>query len=672
MSFLNILFLVGAVGIAGPILAHLLARPRFKRIPFTMMQFLEAGEMESQRRRRFRNILILLLRCAIILCIVLGFAGPVFEEKVAATEDQATVIVGVDDSLSLAYENRFEESRNAIEQRLAALPADARITIVGLASGQRLQEADVPTAVAFLKQLEPVPATAVLSNLLNSLPPSGEHAGNLSVYLASDFTPHMLGQISGHGEPATVSNYEALFPTDPTPPTNGRIISVRPSAPTAEVLQLAVVLEHQGAEVAHLEIQAHIGDSETVVAPVTLHPGRRGSVTLRLPNEDTSGESIPVTVSVRTNDGLAADNHHYLGVAFPERSETYVLILCTNRREAFLVQTALDALGNSLPHFQFTTQVMPYGLLDPSSLQVADTVIVTAADPALERVSDALETFVKDGGQLITFLGREQDESTLKTLYTRGLLPAHPLELKENAITLTAAVAPTRSSKASGALRALQNYDLGGYVFDAWYACEMAPDSEAQWFLESGDALLYRRESGAGETILLNTSADDSLSGLSKSPAVLPLYSYLLGTEGTLLVASFDADAPIRFTCAPSSASENRSVIITTPAGQRRDGEFAQGSLRAPPLNELGIATSTTPGAPVYLGLNVPPGETDLTPATEAQIQGAMARLFRKASAETAQEGNHTTARTHFSAWALAAALGLLLLETFVANRMVR
>ena len=349
-----------------------------------------------------------------------------------------------------------------------------------------------------------------------------------------------------------------------------------------------------------------------------------------------------------------------------------MLILCTNRREAFLVQTALDALGESLPHLQFTTQVMPYGLLNASSLQVADTVIVTAAGPALKNVSEALETFVRDGGQLITFLGRGQDESTLKDLYTRGLLPANPISRIESAITLTAAAAPTRSSNASGALRALQNYDLGGYVFDAWYRCEMGPDSEAQWFLESGDALLYRRELGAGETILLNTSADDSLSGLSKSPAVLPLYSYLMGTEGTLLVADFGTDESIRYAYAPSSLSENRPVVITTPTGQRRDGKFEQGNLRAAALTELGIATYDTPEAPVYLGVNVPPGETDLTPATEAQIQGAMARLFRKASPEASDEGDHTTERTHFSAWALTAALGLLLLETFVANRMVR
>ena len=51
MSFLNILFLAGIAGVAGPVLAHLLARPRFRRIPFTMMQFLEEGQIESHRRR---------------------------------------------------------------------------------------------------------------------------------------------------------------------------------------------------------------------------------------------------------------------------------------------------------------------------------------------------------------------------------------------------------------------------------------------------------------------------------------------------------------------------------------------------------------------------------------------------------------------------------------------
>ncbi len=670
MSFLNILFLAGAVGIAGPILAHLLARPRFKRIPFTMMQFLEAGEMEGQRRRHFRNILILLLRCAIILCIVLGFAGPVFEEKVAATEDQTTVLVGIDDSLSLAYENRFEEQRADLLQRITALPADARVTLVGLASGQRLQESDIPGATAFLRQLEPVPATAHLGDFLSTVPPAPH--GGAQVYFASDFTPQLLDQISDHGAPITVADYEALFPPELAPPTNARIISVRTTATSADYLQLAVVVDYQGEESAQLEVEARTDTAAPVSASLSMHPGRKGSVTLRLPIDPTQGKSIPVTVSVRNEDGLAADNHYFLGVGFPESNERYVLIVCTNRREAFLAQTALEALGKELPHLRFTIQVMPYGNLNASSLQVADTVLVTSAGPALETVSDALETFVREGGQLITFLGREHDEPTLEALFKRGLLPAMPLSLSEKAISLTVNTAPTPTSGASGALRALQNYDLGGYVFDAWYTCEMGPDSEAHWFLESGDALLYRTDLGAGESILLNISADDSLSGLSKSPAILPLYSYLMGAEGTVLLADFDADEPVRYNLSFLSAAENSPVSITTPQGGRRDGRIEGGDLRAPALGELGLALSTTFDSPIYLGLNVPEGETDLTPATEEQIQNAMARLFRKQASEAEADDDSTTERTHFSAWALTAALGLLLLETFVANRMVR
>ena len=71
MSFVNWIFLFGGLAVAGPVIAHLLARPRFRRLPFTMLRFLHTGQFESQSRRKLRDLLILLLRCAIIVLIAM-------------------------------------------------------------------------------------------------------------------------------------------------------------------------------------------------------------------------------------------------------------------------------------------------------------------------------------------------------------------------------------------------------------------------------------------------------------------------------------------------------------------------------------------------------------------------------------------------------------------------
>ena len=61
MSFLNPLILIAALGIALPILAHLLNRQQVKRTDWAAMQFLNRNLRVRSRQIRLRDILLLLL-----------------------------------------------------------------------------------------------------------------------------------------------------------------------------------------------------------------------------------------------------------------------------------------------------------------------------------------------------------------------------------------------------------------------------------------------------------------------------------------------------------------------------------------------------------------------------------------------------------------------------------
>ena len=62
MSFLNPFLLLAALGIALPILAHLLNRHQPKRTDWAAMQFLNRNVRVRSRQLRLRDILLLLLR----------------------------------------------------------------------------------------------------------------------------------------------------------------------------------------------------------------------------------------------------------------------------------------------------------------------------------------------------------------------------------------------------------------------------------------------------------------------------------------------------------------------------------------------------------------------------------------------------------------------------------
>ena len=70
MSFLNPLLLVAALGVALPILAHLLNRNKVKRTDWAAMQFLDRSVRIRSRELRLKDNILLCLRCLAILVLV--------------------------------------------------------------------------------------------------------------------------------------------------------------------------------------------------------------------------------------------------------------------------------------------------------------------------------------------------------------------------------------------------------------------------------------------------------------------------------------------------------------------------------------------------------------------------------------------------------------------------
>jgi hypothetical protein len=75
INFLNPLLLLGAIGIALPILAHLLNKHQFKQTDWATMQFLNRAVNVHSRPIKLRVLLLLAPRCAGILLIVFAITN---------------------------------------------------------------------------------------------------------------------------------------------------------------------------------------------------------------------------------------------------------------------------------------------------------------------------------------------------------------------------------------------------------------------------------------------------------------------------------------------------------------------------------------------------------------------------------------------------------------------
>jgi len=142
MSLLAPLFLLGALAIGVPIVAHLMRRATRERVHFSATQFLEPTPPRLDRRNRIEHPWLLLLRCLAVAALAFGFARPFLREAPTSPTDAAAarhVVVVLDESASMQrsglWPAAFDRVRAVAEElgaadRLALVTTGRRATVV--------------------------------------------------------------------------------------------------------------------------------------------------------------------------------------------------------------------------------------------------------------------------------------------------------------------------------------------------------------------------------------------------------------------------------------------------------------------------------------------------------------------------------------------------------------
>jgi hypothetical protein len=128
MSLLAPLFLLGALAIALPVIFHLIRRTTRQRVAFSSLMFLLPSPPRLTRRSRLEHILLLLLRCAAIGLLAIGFARPFLKRAVPESPARAParrLLLLVDTSASMRRANLWAAARAKAEAVLRQTsPAD--------------------------------------------------------------------------------------------------------------------------------------------------------------------------------------------------------------------------------------------------------------------------------------------------------------------------------------------------------------------------------------------------------------------------------------------------------------------------------------------------------------------------------------------------------------------
>src|SRR5690606_19782918 len=129
MAFLNPLMLFGIAAVSVPIIIHLLNKRKFQRVTWAAMRFLKASIEKNQRRLQIEDLLLLLIRCAMVALLAILLARPAIRAATASGlfgKAETAAVVIIDNSYSMSQTDgvtsRFDQARDAATQVIDSLP----------------------------------------------------------------------------------------------------------------------------------------------------------------------------------------------------------------------------------------------------------------------------------------------------------------------------------------------------------------------------------------------------------------------------------------------------------------------------------------------------------------------------------------------------------------------
>ena len=570
--------LFGLFALAIPVLLHLLPRRHHDIIDWGAMQFLP-DSISTQRRRWLDEILLMLLRMAMITLIVVALASPIATSGfLGPLGDRASsdIVIILDGSYSMdvrvpnqrtPWEDALTWTRNQIRRER---PGDRVSIIIARAPPLWLHENAIEDKIIKPRGNPDMPGT--LAEAWKHLQ-TNSTAARKEIIVATD------GQRHGWADLATLAALDNLgdqwhadierakndglavpslrivrFGADlPKVLPNYALAPLTPSRGVAKVgqkisfqsaLHLDGFTKYQPPRQVRVEIDGKPVQNLALPEKADL---KKGQIPLTFQHRFEKEGPHVVSLFVEADDALAADNAQHVVVEIVK--ELPILLVDGDAKlsaesSSFFLQRALAA-----------PQAVPYSAL---SIQDADrpAVIVLADVPRLEAAQiDALDRFLADGGGLLIVAGeRVAKEKTFynERLYRQGQgwLPA---KLGDIGFAKDGVQPEPRSFQhtALELFRVAPDGSMNQVRFTKWWKVPLGPRDRATAIasLTNGDPFLVEKPYKLGRVILCTVPLDRRWNSTLPSTPEFPilvneLAFYLAG--GRTGATTLRDGAPIR------------------------------------------------------------------------------------------------------------------------------
>lgn len=692
MSFLNVLYLAGLSAISLPIIFHMIRRTPKGRVPFSTTMFLEASPPKITKRSRLDNWPLLLLRALAILLLVGAFARP-FLREVLDTENTAAVgsrhVVVIDTSASMQRQDLWDQ---AVEKAVGILDSANAADQFSVMSFDRR-----PTSVVTFeewKTLESATRNEITEKRIRELKPTWAHTdlGAAIVRAAesldaltrdeaeSEFTKTitLIGDLQAGSELDELQSFEwpdgvfvNLERLEVDKPTNAGVQvltdgSIDESPETWLRVYNCAESQREEFEIVWVdENGSRHGDARNVYVA----PGRSRSV--RVP---TAPRDFIASRLMLLGDDQDYDNLVHLNETGPE----HILVHYYGGDDSNDPEALRFYIDRAFPPTRFRrVQVIgpdAAGNMEPITNSVR---LVVATDGIDASRIDSLREYIKTGGTMLYVSGGAGEQQSLARL-----LEVDQLEIVEAKVDDYVMV--TDVDFAHPMFAAFDDVRFADFTrIHVWNHRSVKIDGLKDYSVlarfDDGDPAIVEKRIGKGRVILFTSGWNPSDSQLALSTKFVPLLNSMLD------IGAVRFDTSARFVVGDD---------VSLAGFQTEDVDTA--TVVTPDLTEIKLTSleksfdqtslpgtytiSSAAGAPRFT-VNLAANESKTEPLPVSQLESLGVKLFKDMAPLNAEEAAETQrqlqaqeleSRQKFWQWLIAAALIVILLETWLAGSMVR
>jgi hypothetical protein len=702
MSFLNPLILLAGLGVALPILAHLLNQHKVQRTDWAAMQFLNRSVRVRSRQIRLRDLFLLCLRCLALLLLVLALARPAWQGGTASWipgEPRAGVVIALDASFSMEHggegATRFRRALDQVEVIGEHIQPGDPVSLILLGGEDEVIARhiafDPDRFSALLQEAKAAPVGLDLDSVPKRLKELLEdmEAPQKEVYFITDVQARDWRQSSAKFQEALADLHNEaevfLVPVTGSPAN----LAVTELDLVSGVLRKGATARYQaivkncGTEpVSNVEVQCRVEGVQIDRKTIPLiAAGSSETVSLFVPFHNAGPTRITAEI---TGDLLPTDNVRRIVAVVRDR----VSVLCVDGSDGDagrLIVAALLARGDGAQDEDYVVRSLPWLSLPSQPLDDVDVIVLADVPEITPEQVTQFSRHVREGNGLIWFAGKNVKAAVWNERSASGAHPLLPGKLGQPVDTSTTLGAGRQLDPAMPdhpvcfPLRSLPEDLFSETRFLTRLDVEPAPSSFPVLSLAgSGAPILLEHSLGRGHVFMFTTSAETSWNNMAQTP-VFPMLmqqivTYLAGREfeqprvvGDSLSLSYveQPDASDAVFDTPSKES------IAVPVREHRNQFVA----RLENAKEAGFyearVSVQAPGMPV--AVNVDPRESDVTSLTASELnKNLKGTNVTVATSEAELAAAIETSRTGRSSWRqfMIAGLIFLLVESLLADRL--